>query len=390
VNQALADYIRYLHSTANSRHDSFVEMPDLPYQAHPNDIKTIAYYLPQYHPFPENDRNWEKGFVEWMRVARAVPQFTNHFQPRMPIDHGYYDLRLPETFERQIDLAKHYAIYGFCFYYYWFSGKRLMEKPIQDYLNRQELDFPFMLCWANESWIRNWDGSSGEVLQEQTLTDNDAHNFFQDVLPFIKDERYIRINNKPVLMLYRPDYWPKPVISDMIAIWQRLAREAGLDGLFLLGARTTEFLDPDLEEWGLDCAVEFPPHQLIMPARSFEKRFINPGFEGRVFDLHQFVCDLDLKTGQKNQIIKAVFTSWDNSARSVNSGTIYYSDKPLETYRLWLEKICKYTRQWNNEDRQFVFINAWNEWSEGAHLEPDRRYGYGFLDMTRNVIESFR
>ena len=383
-------YIDYIHSNARAGHDSFVEKVPQPFSRQADDVKTIALYLPQFHPFPENDLNWEKGFVEWMRVSRTVPQFTGHFQPRMPIEYGYYDLRQPTIFEQQIALAKHYGIYGFCFYYYWFSGKRLMDGPIKDYLNRQDLDLPFMFCWANESWIRNWDGVTGEVLQEQNLTASDPELFYRDIEPFILDERYIRIDNKPVIMIYRPDYWPQQSTQQMIDTWQELAIKSGLDGLTIIGGKTGVFAPDDLSDYRLDRLVEFPPHQFNLAEMDLSDRYVYPEFQGNVYDLDNYVDGLADSIDAHAGLIKALFPSWDNSARVVNGGTIFHTDNPIATYKNWLEKLLEVTYANNAAENRYLFINAWNEWGEGAHLEPDRRYGYGFLDATRTVIESLR
>src|SRR5262245_59534320 len=249
------------------------------------DIRAIAFYLPQFHPIPENDRWWGKGFTEWSNVSRARPLFPGHEQPQLPRELGFYDLRVPEVRRDQADLARRFGIHGFCYYYYWFNGRRLLERPLEEVLRSGQPDFPFCICWANENWTRGWDGLERDILIEQQHTETSDAEFIRDVLPILKDPRYIRMNGAPLLLVYRPSLRPRP--RRTTDVWRAEARAAGIDSLHLCAVQSYGVTDP--RRLGFDAAVEFPPHYLSLPDIRAELEHLAPEFEGWIFDYRDAV-----------------------------------------------------------------------------------------------------
>ena len=351
--------------------------------------KLIAFYLPQFHTFKENDEWHGRGFCEWVNVTKAIPQFMGHNQPRLPFDVGFYDLSTDKIMYRQIELAKNYGIYGFCFHYYWFSGKRLMEKPIFNYLNNKELDLPFCLCFANENWSKNWDGGDKEVLIEQKFLEDDPKQFAQDIMPFFADERYIKISNKPILVVYKPQLFKKEILKNFVDELNKKAKEIGLDGVYLIMAKT-QVNETNPKDFFMDAVVEFPPHIIDRDTRQVIKNaYLNPSFNGKIFDMESFINNQNFLYQTDYKLYKTVFPSWDNTARKAYTGALVFEVSP-ELYKKWLKDCINWTKENNSKDEQFVFINAWNEWAEGAYLEPDQKYGYAYLQATKEVLEESR
>ena len=344
-------------------------------------VKAIAFYLPQFHPIPENDEWWGKGFVEWTNVSKALPQFVGHYQPHLPGELGFYDLRVPEVQKRQIELARQHGIYGFAFYYYWFNGKRLLEKPLDLFLQSNE-DFPFCICWANENWTRRWDGQEDEVLIAQDHSHKSDLNFIKDVSPLFQNERYIRINGRPLLIVYRANIIPN--ITETVAIWRDYCIKQSLGDPYLVAAQTFWFADP--REVGFDAALEFPPHNVLMTDISHRMRISNPQYKGFIYDYKEIVEKYSNKPRTEYKLFKTVFPSWDNEARKPGRGQTFAFSTP-ELYKKWLLNAVKITLQDPDPEKRLAFINAWNEWGEGTHLEPDRKYGYAHLHVTAEVLQ---
>ena len=277
------DYINsFYKKNPNVESNSYIKKSNRYFKRSEEDVKLITFYLPQFHTIKENNKWWGNGFTEWTNVSKAQPQFIGHYQPQLPDELGFYDLTNPNVMEKQVEMAKKYGIYGFCFHYYWFSGKRLLEKPIFDYLNNKKLDFPFMLCWANESWTRTWTSFKGEVLMPQSLEEEDYLKFIEDIMPFFKDDRYIKINNKPVLIVYRPHTFSKDKLNDAIKIWRSYVKKQGFDDLYILNTRTDLFKDNPLD-WGINATVEFPPNDMVKIRQADNLKFLNPDFNGKYF-----------------------------------------------------------------------------------------------------------
>lgn len=347
-------------------------------------VKLIAFYLPQFHPIPENDEWWGKGFTEWTNVTKAVPNFLGHYQPHFPGELGFYDLRVPEVQKRQVELARKYGIYGFCFHYYWFAGKRLLERPLDQYIANSDLNFPFCLCWANENWTRRWDGAEHEILIEQIHTEQEYLHFIHDISTNFLDPRYIRVDGKPILIVYRVNLLPNP--QKAAEIWRAECKNMGIGEIYLIAAQSFGITDP--RPYGFDAAVEFPPHDLGETAVSPTKlKITNYRFKGHIFDYISASHIMIRRKALDYTLFKTVTPSWDNTARKQNDGNIFINSSP-SAYRFWLEKVISNTGRDLPEDRQFVFINAWNEWAEGTHLEPDRRYGYAYLQATMDALLS--
>jgi hypothetical protein len=346
-------------------------------------VKLIAFYLPQFHPIRENDRWWGRGFTEWTNVTRAEPQFRGHYQPHLPGELGFYDLRVPDVQRRQIELARMHGVFGFCYYHYWFGGRKLLHRPLDQLLSDPSLDLPFCLCWANENWTRTWDGGEDEVLIEQRHSAEDDLAFLRDIEPALRDARYIRVGNRPLLVVYRPALLPDAGAT--AERWRVYCREVGVGDPFLVAAQAFDRQHPG--EYGFDAALEFPPNNMdISPAPAMPD--MNPGFAGTLYDYRDLVRASRDRADDGFTLFRGIIPMWDNEARRPSRGVIFTHATPA-AYREWLEYVCRWTVQRHTTDRTFVFVNAWNEWAEGAHLEPDRRYGYAYLQATADALRGF-
>lgn len=344
-----------------------------------NDVKLVAFYLPQFHPLVENNEWWGEGFTEWTNVTTAKPSFLNHYQPRIPADLGYYDLRLDEVHKQQVKIAKQYGVSGFCYHYYWFSGTTLMTLPIDRHME-QDYDLDFCLCWANENWSRRWDGSEADILMAQQHSELDDVSFIYSVLPYFKHSRYIKINGAPLLIIYRLSLLSNP--PHVIEQWRKIARDAGFPDLHVTMAETFGLEDP--YEYGANSTCQFPPHGVVAQEKTSEVDDLAVDFSGKVYDYQEVVAG-ELKRPDPGHIrFRTVMPSWDNTSRKGRAGHVFHNASP-DMFEAWLSCVMAKTRRENPEGYRYVFINAWNEWAEGAYLEPDRRHGHAYLHAVRNA-----
>lgn len=346
-------------------------------------VKIIAFYLPQFHEIPENNAWWGKGFTEWTNVKPAMPQYEGHYQPHIPGELGYYNLLNPDIQKRQIELAKNYGVGGFCFHFYWFNGKTLLEKPIENYLKNQELDFPFCLSWANENWTRRWDGMESEILIEQKHTTEDDLAFIQHVSKYMRDKRYIRIDNKPLLLVYRPGLLPSP--NNTAERWRKWCRENGIGEIYLANVQSFEITDPN--KIGYDAAVEFPPGSFVPLNVTRLFKTGSNDFKYTVYDWKTVQMRCENYNLPEYKLFRGVCPSWDNTPRRKNKSIIYINHHP-DDFENWVYKAAIDTcKRFENTDERLVFVNAWNEWAEGAYLEPDEKYGYAYLQNIYNALQ---
>ncbi|MGD0008682.1 MAG: glycoside hydrolase family 99-like domain-containing protein [Terriglobia bacterium] len=361
----------------------------------------IAFHLPQFHPIPENDEWWGKGFTEWTNVVRARPRFPGHYQPHLPADLGFYDLRLPEARAAQAELAASYGIYGFCYYHFWFNGRRLLERPVNEVWKSGEPDFPFCLCWANENWTRQWDGKKAHVLLEQRYSAADDLAHIRSLIPLFLDRRYIRVADRPLFLVYRASELPEP--ERTTAAWRREAERAGLKGLFLVRVESSSEQRSDPRNTGFDSSLEFQPCWSVLlsnsriPRRKWwhrrRLRTAEPAFyENAVCDYEDFVRNTLATPVPAYPRIPCVCPGWDNSPRRKQGAIIIINSTP-EIYEQWLRGIVNRRRAGITSSENsgvtedsLVFINAWNEWAEGNHLEPCLRWGRKYLEATRRAL----
>jgi lipopolysaccharide biosynthesis protein len=362
-------------------------------------MRTIAFYLPQFHPIPENDEWWGKGFTEWRNVAKARPRFRGHYQPHLPADLGFYDLRLPEVRDAQAQLAAQFGISGFCYYHYWFDGRRLLHRPFEEVLRSGAPAFPFCLCWANENWTRRWDGNDDLMLMPQKHSLDDDRRHIQHLLPAFADRRYIKIDGRPLFLVYRTGLLPEP--QKTAAIWRQTARSAGFPDLYL--ARVESFGDfTDPGAIGFDAALEFAPDFGGLPPAAGHRwqrlvaiyqRLVNFGgpriayLEHRIRRYETLMHHMLAKPPAPYKRFRCVTPAWDNSARRPQSATIFRDSTP-ELYEEWLRAAARETRARYAGEERLLFINAWNEWAEGNHLEPDERWGLAYLEATERALRA--
>lgn len=360
------------------------------------DKRVVAIYLPQYHPFEENDKWWGKGFTEWTNVTKAKPKFPGHYQPHLPSDLGFYDLRIPEIREQQAQMAKDAGIYGFCYYHYWFNGRLLMERPLKEVLESGSPDFPFMICWANENWTRAWDGGEKHILISQNYSEHDAIEHIKWMIPYLKDKRYIKIDGKPVIAIYRSTIIPN--IERMLEIWRTEAKKKGIN-LYICRFESFGQTGEEYQKPGFDASIDFQPHFMHRDEFYKQPRYIIREQINKIFNkvfsykllpdivsYKKYVEYVISKPIVKYKCYPCVTPSWDNSARRKGNNFFAFSKNSPYLYGKWLKHIVKSFKPFS-KDENLIFINAWNEWAEGNHLEPDIKWKNGFLEETRKAIK---
>ncbi|MBO3322517.1 glycosyltransferase WbsX family protein [Clostridium perfringens] len=346
--------------------------------------KVIAFYLPQFHAIPENDEWWGKGFTEWVNTKKAKPLFEGHQQPKTPLNDNYYCLLDAETQEWQAELAEKYGVYGFCYYHYWFNGKMLLEKPMENMLNNKNIKLPFCISWANEPWARPWDGKNKEVLMSQVYgEEKEWKEHFDYLSKFFVDDRYIKIDNKPLMLIYRTSNIPK--CDEMIECWNNECKKLGFDGIYLVETMNS-FQNKSCVNKS-DAVVEFEPmltirHHLpihIQGVRYFKKKL---GVLDKLnYDnLWNAVINKNEDYGKKKFL--GAFVSWDNTARKKNKGLVLNEDSPSK-FKKYFKKQYDKAIEIGSE---YIFINAWNEWAEGTYLEPDKENEHGYIKALNEVL----
>jgi hypothetical protein len=370
----------------------------------PPDVRVIAFYLPQFHPIPENDKWWGAGFTEWTNVARAVPQFRGHIQPNIPADLGFYDLRVAETRSAQADMARKYGIEGFCYWHYWFGGERLLERPFNEVLESGEPNFPFCLGWANHTWSASlWkSGDEREIIKEQTYPGKDDYDrHFAFLLKAFSDPRYIRVGSKPVFVIYRP--MEIPDCRAALDHWRELASKNGLSGLHIVGTFDYHQRHWDARANGFDAISIWPLGKVIdeVPpylrgarlARRLYRRPLSPLRKAvewlwpanqRVFD-YEKVCDLlTVEPTGDLPLYQMAIPNWDTTPRYNKKGIVFHNSSP-QAFRRHLRLVMQQTRALPAEQR-IVFAKSWNEWAEGNYLEPDLRFGVEYLEVLKEEL----
>ena len=361
-------------------------------------LRALAFYLPQFHPVPENDEWWGAGFTEWRNVAKARPRFARHYQPHLPADLGFYDLRLPEIRAQQAALAREYGVHGFVYYHYWFNGRRILERPFNEVLESGSPDFPFCLCWANENWTRVWDGGEKNILLQQNYSLDDDRRHIRSLLPAFKDERYIRINGKPFFAVYRAELLPDPVRTT--EIWREEAQKAGIGDLYLARVESFNSVRGNLQAtaFGFDADIEFAPFSWPMGNALFREPVSRMlaflGLLPKTLTDNHIISYDDMVRGMLSRAessrmrFPCVTPSWDNSARRASGANIFIDSSPAQ-YEAWLRRASEIAvNRAATADERIIFINAWNEWAEGNHLEPDLKWGLGYLESTLRALSS--
>jgi len=352
-------------------------------------VRAIAFYLPQYHPIPENDEWWGKGFTEWTNVTKAKPLFKGHYQPHLPADLGFYDLRLPEARQAQANLAQEYGIHGFCYYHYWFgNGKRILERPFNEVIESGQPNFPFCLAWANQTWSGIWHGLTDKILVEQTYPgkeDYKAH--FYSLIKAFTDPRYIKIDDKPVFLIFRPQELPNAL--EFMDYWRELSLKVGLKGIYFIAIRDPYLWSGELN--GFDGVTSLPPFDVlsqISPSvfdrilRKILRKFLQD--YPSTYKYSEFVQYAKDYRISKDGFFPCICPNWDNTPRSGINGRVLQNSTP-ELFRIHLRDAIESISQ-RSEKERFIFIKSWNEWAEGNYLEPDQKFGTSYLDVLKDEI----
>ena len=349
--------------------------------------RALAFFLPQFHPIPENDEQWGVGFTEWRNVAAATPRFRGHYQPHLPADLGFYDLRVPEVREQQASLAAQYGLGGFVYYHYWFQGRRVLERPVAEILRSATPDYPFALCWANEPWTRRWDGGDKEVFIQQRYSDEDDIAHWQYLLQVFADPRYLTVSGRPLFLVYRSSALPDSRATT--GRWRTESARAGMPDPYLVRVECGGQAKGDPRPMGFDAAVDFAPDfevawQPSLLAKLRDRLENRVGrYRDRIIRYDDLVARSLARPQPSYPRFPGVCPSWDNSARARGASLVLHDCTP-ETFRTWVAASVAASPLRGSED--LLFVNAWNEWAEGAHLEPDLRFGHARLEALRDGL----
>ena len=348
-----------------------------------SDVKTFAFYLPQFHPIAENDAFWGAGFTEWRNLSRGQPRFAGHYQPRVPRDLGFYDLLDGETIRRQVRIAQAAGIFGFCYYFYWFNGRRVLDAPLDRFVQDETLSMPFCLMWANENWTRRWDGQEQDVLLRQDYDPAHDDALIACLVGYFSSPRYYRVGGQPLLVIYRPGIIPGAA-DYFRRLREGVSARMGVEPLIFM---SQAFGDEDPRPFGLDGAMEFPPHKVTAAGRDIAKRqhVLDWSFSGQVFDYDEIAAIALSDVPGDFPLIKTVLPMWDNDARKQGNGLCIQGSTPAK-FSAWFEATCAIARKHPVGGEPLVFVNAWNEWCEGTYLEPDLHYGWAYLNGIAGVL----
>ncbi len=371
--------------------------------------KIIAVYYPQFHQIEENNKAWGHGFTDWHRVKSSKPQFENHYQPRVPLNDNYYNLTDPQTIENQVLLAQKYGLAGFCFYHYWFDGKLLLEKPMEIFQNNKSLNLSFCISWANETWTKRWVGEAKSVIQKQThLPDKDIwKSHFDYLLPFFQDNRYICIDKKPVFIIYQPGIINN--LAEMIEYWQLLAKMNGLNGIYFISTKRQKNIHKVVKS-EFNGIMKYQPQEAYNSNNFGERSLVSKLMTNISFvfpeNVRNHISKIKDKTaklnrfdsvklwksilensykpfsGFKGQIFESAYVNWDNSPRYGNKANVFSFVNPKQ-FEHYLRQMI---RKMDENKAEYLFVNAWNEWAEGAYLEPDKKYEYQYLEVIHKIL----
>lgn len=352
-------------------------------------IKIIAFYLPQFHPIKENDEWWGAGFTEWHNVVKAKPLFKGHYQPKLPADLGFYDLRLPETREAQAELAREAGVCGFCYWHYWFgNGKRLLERPFNEVVESGKPDFPFCLAWANHSWYaKTWDPKKKDklLIEQQYLGKEDNEKHFYAVLPAFKDDRYIKIDGKPVFVVFKPLQVENA--NDMIQQWQELAKKNGLPGIYFVGQGPKKEFE-EMFKLGYDAVNHEEVNGIHAHQSNFVraiKQFVRMTLKRpRCYDYPKAMRDMLIPEDSAENVFPTICPNYDHTPRSGTKGLVFTNNTP-QTFKAHAKQILDIVSSKNNK---IIFLKSWNEWGEGNYMEPDDRYGKSYIKALREEIDA--
>lgn len=372
-------------------------------------MKAVAFYLPQFHAIPENDEMWGEGFTEWDNLKKAKPLFKGHYQPRVPLNQNYYNLLDDDVMKWQVDLAKSHNIYGFCFYHYWFDGKKLLEKPVEKFFERKDLDINFCLCWANEPWTKAWVSKSDEVLYEQNYgNESNWENHFRYLLPYFKDKRYIKENNAPLFIIYRPEQID--CLNNMLDYFNQRAIEEGFNGMIFAYQHIDFNLISDKDDSRFKYNIEYEPlysmHYLRDENKCNSKLFeigkkVDKLFfkifnrtlseyylkKVRKFDYDKLWIKSNERKPENDKCIAGAFVDWDNTPRRGTKGIVAEGASP-EKFKKYFSKKLENVQKYYSTD--YVFLFAWNEWAEGGYLEPDEKYQLSYLKAVKETLEKYQ